>query len=184
VRNGSEILDYYPFLQGIYISLRNTTAMSQMDNQETIRNVVKKMPQHCQHRWNRKATKKYVMGDELTTFADLLLFVKAESDVANSPMYSTSVMVDGHKKEKYNDKRYSGKDKKSAYNSYSNKRKILTSRIEPAACEYCGKSGHSCDVCFALKNEPLDKRIDFFKKQQVCFGCVKRRNTFGKIRWK
>jgi hypothetical protein len=168
VRTSHEFLDFYLFLQGIYISLRNTTAINQIDNPTTIKAVVRKLPQHCQHRWNRQATKKFDLEKEVANFADLLVFIKQESNVANNPMYSMATISDRKDKEK----RYPGTDRKSASSPKSGVNKAFASHID-SACVYCGKSGHSLDVCFGLKVEPLEKRIEFLRKQKVCFGCLK-----------
>ena len=167
-------------MQNCQITLSQLGFVSDVDNSENLRKIVRRLPLHLITKWADIAYTIYEIGRE-PSFLDLSKFVDERARVASS-IYGIDVVQETWKS------KYSKPQNMSSENVAKRKTTTLSSFTEDEGpgydreCSCC--SGKCADIscCPRFMNMSLADRKEFVVKQKLCFNCLKRNHMSRKCR--
>ena len=165
-------------MQKCQMTLSQLGFVSDIDNSENLRRLVRRLPMHLRSRWAEKAHSIFELGRE-PSFFDLTKFIDERSRVASS-VYGIDIV-----------KEYA-RDSKPPQGPSGNidKGKVttLSTYIENQTPKYDRKcfccSGACTDLasCDQFKSMSLEDRMKYVVKSKLCFNCLKRNHMSRKCR--
>ena len=167
-------------MQKCQITLSQLGFVSDVENSENLRKIVRRLPLHLRTKWADIAYTIYEIGRE-PSFLDLSKFVDERARVASS-IYGIDVVQETWKS------KYSKPQNMSSENVAKKKTTTLSSFTEDEGpgydrqCSCC--SGKCADIscCPRFMNMNLADRKEFVVKQKLCFNCLKRNHMSRKCR--
>ena len=165
-------------MQKCQMTLSQLGFVSDMDNSENLRRIVRRLPMHLRSRWAEIAHSIFELGRE-PSFMDLTKFIDERSRVASS-VYGIDVV-----KENIRDcKPHPG----PSGNTVKGKITTLSTCTEIQApksnrkCFCCSGTCTDLASCDKFKNMSLDDRKKYVIKSKLCFNCLKRNHVSRKCR--
>ncbi|XP_074651595.1 uncharacterized protein LOC141906248 [Tubulanus polymorphus] len=149
--------------QNAIIDLKGVKLLEYPDN---IKRIVNKLSYGLQERWRNVVCNLKEKGRSVA-FDDLVTFIRKESRKACDPIYGRTALSSVDPKASKSNK------SKQTFVAAATTITSTSNQYSTSRCVFCNKEGHFLDNCFELKRKPLDDRIDYFRKNWLCFGCAK-----------
>ena len=151
----------------------------ELNHTANIKAIVKKLPYRLRDRW-RITVDNIIERKQRVDFTDLVNFIEQQARIMNS-VYG-DVVAPKEKKEKEANRSRFGKSRNKA--SFATRAtatgKPDETSVTDRMCLYCNGKNHDLSVCRKLQSEPNNKRIDFIKSKNLCFGCLKKGSHISK----
>lgn len=159
------------------ITLTQIGFVSDINNTENLRKIVRRLPVHIRSKWAERASRLIEQGSE-PDFGDLLTFVQERvqvantmygQDLANAPkvMHKSSgksVSRDNSRRDRVVTLNTTAGSKLPDNESPGNKRKCLS-------CIYC-KGGHKLRFCDQFKGISVDEKLSVIRNHKMCENCL------------
>ena len=151
----SALQSYADLLRTGYHTLQAIDALPEVSAQQTLTEVILKLPEHLHYRWRREVVRIHKSMGRLGTFKDLVEFVELAAEEANLPVFRPGSKSSGG----------AVKEKKVAGSFH-----IVTSP-QRAGCLVCG-SDHRLWHCVRFKQMSVVARQDLVKQKHLCLNCM------------
>ena len=175
--DGEKLKELSTYLLTCYNSMDNMTTLNQLNSPKEIMAIVLKLPYDLRRKWRNK-TQQITEANNVILFSDLVNFVRTESKIINQPVFGSI------------------QDSNKSSCSTASKRKSLTTQVtfqedsnefpttdyvhsrtathqQTSLCSYCKKPHHELKDCYFFKAKPYNERVDYIKRNGLCFGCLK-----------
>ena len=165
------------------ITLSQLGYMSDINNRENLRKIVRRLPMHIRAKWADQASRLIDQGSE-PAFKDLLAFIQQRAVVANT-MYGQDLVhkfKPGNSQQKVSGHQRSTRGKCVTLSTTTADNHVRSSRrndpgdghyrsISHVACVFCGER-HRLINCEKFKGLDLNARIDVVRKNRMCNDCL------------
>ena len=156
-------------MQKCDISLSQLGFVSDVDNSENLRRIVKRLPMHMRTKWVEVAHSINESGRE-PRFSDLVKFVDEKARVANS-MYGLDLSKDR------NETKGSTVNKFKSVDRFKGKATTLSTQsdngITKHTCNCCSGSCRDLACCNRFKSMNLNDRFSLVRRLKLCYICLK-----------
>ena len=165
-------------MQKCEMTLSQLGFVSDMDNSENLRRIVRRLPMHLRSRWAEIAHSIFELGRE-PSFMDLTKFIDERSRVASS-VYGIDVVKENIRDSKPHPGP-SGNTVKGKITTLSTCAEIQAPKSN-RKCFCCSGTCTDLASCDKFKNMSLDDRKKYVIKSKLCFNCLKRNHVSRKCR--
>ena len=162
-------------------AMKSISHMQVLDHAPNMQSIVQKLPAYLQNKWRDCACKhrRQKGSSYVTTFEDLVLFIKQAAETANDPVFGMHALkpIGINSKSKIPTDRKT--PNKPAISSFATKPKTSSASTDnPASssasykktCIFC-REFHDIDKCQAFNRKTVDERRAYLKEKKLCFGC-------------
>ncbi|XP_060602645.1 uncharacterized protein LOC132755746 [Ruditapes philippinarum] len=167
-------------MQRCHMTLSQLGFVSDVNNSENLRRIVRRLPMHMRTKWADIAHTIYECGKE-PRFFDLLKFVEERSRVACS-VYGIDIVKENVpsqvRKQPHSLPSTSVKGKITTLSSYTESDKHKNER----KCYCCSGSCLDLASCHRFKKMTLTDRKKYVVKNRLCFNCLKRNHMSNECR--
>ncbi|XP_060589840.1 uncharacterized protein LOC132744996 [Ruditapes philippinarum] len=164
-------------MEKCHMTLTQLGFMSDVNNTENLRKIVRRLPLHIRSQWVERASSLIEQGLE-PSFNHLLTFVRERSIVANT-MYGHDLANES--KQTVNSQRNSHinppqRNKVVTLSTGSDKRNSGKSPLEKSArgrlsCIYC-KKAHKLRACAEFRSIDIDSKLKVIREHEMCENCL------------
>ena len=138
-------------------AMGNISTLNQLNSPREIMNIVKKLPNNSRIKWRIEAHR-ILDGGESLVFDHLVKFIKNQAAILNCPIFGDL----GFEKPKNSPKRILATTM------------VPTTDLQaPPTCLRCKKTNHALTSCIFFGKMSHDEKIDFIRKNNLCFSCLK-----------
>ena len=142
---------------------------SELQNPETMRKILNKLPFNVQDRWRREADDIMTRKGREVTFNDLVNYIEREARVMKNPLFGKHLFSNREKdktpRAKNNSANIQAEQRVGHRASCNNTKGTL-------ACWY-HKGSHIVDNCDQIRSMAHQEKIDTVRKLGLCFGCLR-----------
>lgn len=165
-------------MQKCQITLSQLGFVSDIDNSENLRRIVRRLPLHLRSKWAEIAHSVFESGRE-PQFSDLTKFVDERSRVATS-VYGIDIVKENIRagKSSHGPTENVVKGKVTTLSTYTESQTQKYNR----KCYCCSGTCTDLAACNKFKNMSLADRKKYVVKSKLCFNCLKRNHVFSKCR--
>lgn len=161
--DSSNIRKFADNLENCIEALISLNCLNEMDNQQSIRTIVEKLPRFVQHRWTSENAKCKRTRGSYAKLTDLVTFVRSTAEEMTDPVLSVASTT--------NELSVRKKDSKGkTFYSHSNKEAAR----EKDGCSGCGSNLHPIWQCPVFKGLNVEGRWDLACQNKLCFKCLGR----------
>ena len=169
--------DFSDFLVRCQEAVKTVGSLAELDSTQTLTELSAKLPSYSGVKWCRHAYEAQMKSSLRVSFSEFVKFVKAESDLANDPIFSPDALKrEKRKQPERNPKTRFRRSVTPTADSFAINTKqgpVPTfSRRLTVQCVLCEKN-HSLEKCSTFKGKSLDERRNFIISKGLCFGCLK-----------
>ena len=164
-------------MQKCEITLSQLGYVSDIDNTDNLRKIVKRLPMHMRVKWVDVAHSITETGRE-PRFSDLAKFIDQKSRLATS-MYGLDLVKESSNRKNV-DSHFDTKTKEKVSTFVSNSTHASKSNTHDSKCICCDGKCKYLDTCLKFKSMHLTDRVKFVKNAKLCFNCLKGRH-FAKV---
>ena len=154
------------FLTKCKSAMEGLSELSVLNHLPNLQTIVAKLPQFIQGKWRDKVYKLKMSGGQ-PTFADLVTFVNATSDVMNDPTFSKDALSRKQPEATSKKGQQDYLKKKSSFATNIDEEKQETAK---ETCLLCNKK-HSLEACQDFMKMKVEQRKEFLKDRRLCFAC-------------
>src|SRR5215469_8834303 len=169
-----KINELYFYLNQIKNNMKTMSLLNQLNSHTEILNIVRKLPMFIQRKWKQKAYDIF-KRDEQVTFDHLVEFMEEQSEIASIPVFDEIGSYKEAKKESNKEKTSKGKTffTQQRKNEPSKEVKGNNYKGSNRYCPYCEKTNHFLNMCKEIVKIMHDDRVEFIKKNKLCFKCLR-----------
>ena len=154
VRTPAGLLKLSDDLRNIYMVLKSTNQLHEIDTHGTVSDVIKRLPAYCRDEWTKRAVVFRRENSKYPDYRELMAYVVEASEDANDLVYGDSVFVrDGPVHH-----RYKGND--SAFNTSAR-----------PLCPVCD-ADHPITSCDQFKGMTVKMRRQTASDHGLCYNCL------------
>ena len=191
---GKKLLEFSTKMTSVRVTLKTYGREADVNSSETLKVLVAKLPNFGINEWKKDAAQIYEGGREpnLDDFIKLVKRLAARENHTYSEIQSSKEKREYASKDKpesgnrkrgqpvpqakvttYAQVAKEGKDSKDSKESNPKVQKSPSQGSKSfGECLYC-KKPHSFEKCFKFKNLEVKDRVEFGKKERICFNCLK-----------
>lgn len=151
-------------LVACYNGLKSMGCLANLENAQTMKNIIGKLPYGLRQKWRYKATK--ICDTRNVALKDIVDFVSKEAKAATHPIFGMSVNVTN-----------SGIKAKGLSTVASEKSDTYKEKF----CGFC-KGSHWLQECQEFEKSPLETKVELLKKRGLCFNCFRPRHSAKECR--
>ena len=155
-------------------TLLNINYASKIDNPDSMRAVVDKLPYDLRKRWRNRADTISEVQNRDIKFDDIVDFVDKEARAVAHPIFGD---ISGSRTQP--SMRDSSVRPKKSFITTANTQATLPKEHSPAIvpgfirpCVICGTSDHVIEDCVKFKGMTVYSRLDLSKSNKLCFNCL------------
>ena len=156
---GTLLLKFSDFLMQAEEAMKTLQYMDVLNNEDMIKKICSKLPN-------------FPIKGETVKFHDFVEFVKAEAAFSTNPVFSPCAIKEKSKVERRTEVKEQGSRKWKRGNFTSSFSTNVGNPSDIHKCILCSKY-HSLDSCQKFQGMKLKERIDFIRKKELCFGCLR-----------
>ena len=174
----SKCLDKYAvLLRSCMNTLNHIGYTSKVENPETMKSIVNKLPYDMRKRWRSRADTISEIEEREITFTDIVLFIEREARVVGHPIFGDITGSQGGQKPTQRtiptqpkSSAFMSKSQNSLPHAYSQPGHGATYN-NVSKCVICF-GDHKLENCTEFKNKSYDERMEFAKNHGLCFNCL------------
>ncbi|KAL2099387.1 hypothetical protein ACEWY4_005867 [Coilia grayii] len=184
--DGKALSAFSVFLVSCRNAMEDIDYMEEMDNPTTMRTIISKLPFKIRERWRVYSYDIQEQRRKRARFTELVSFVERQAKIMSDPLFGD---IDAVSTEKVTKKSQQGnKSKKDGKHGSSFATKVdqvgnsesseTTSKSDASLnsaftkpCMFCEKN-HTLQECCKIKEKVHSGRVDFLKKNGLCFSCL------------
>lgn len=159
--NRRDIQELADDVMSCFLTLRQTGRLQEIDTQNTIMDIVDRLPKYVQNRWRNEAVNTRRHSGTYPGIRELLKFIKDIADEVNDPVYGYKESDPKPRPLTTSSRTYVAQDTSSQPRDAQRK------------CQVCDKQ-HGIWACDEYKKMPLSKRWEAAKSYHLCFRCLGR----------
>lgn len=186
--DGKALSAFSVFLVSCRNAMEDVDYMEEMDNPATMRVIISKLPFKIRERWRIHAYDIQERRCNRARFTELVAFVERQAKIMSDPLFGdleTAVSDKVMKKPQQGNKlkkdirhgssfaikvnQGSEMDKRSRVSKNQSDLSFNCAFTRP--CMFCGKL-HTLQECYKIREETHKDRVDYLKKNGLCFGCL------------
>lgn len=153
---------YTLFLRSCCNSMESMMYMDELNLASNLKAIMFKLPHKIRDRWRSVASNMQTENNTRVTFHNLVEFLEKQVRIYSDPVFGN--ILDGSQ----------SKDK-SKFPLKTKSTGNFATRIDHVAqtvnCEFC-KGKHALSQCSSLRTKSNKDKIDFLRKNGICFGCL------------
>jgi hypothetical protein len=154
-----EIQELADDLVSCFLTLRETGRLHEIDTQNTIMDIIGRLPRYIQNKWKTEAIKVLRKEGNYPGIKELVKFIKEIAEEVNDPVYGF----------KADDTKRKPAPPTRTYVTHDNM-KIGTLSMK---CQVCSQS-HGIWTCDQFRQMAIPKRWEVAKEYRLCFRCLGR----------
>ncbi|CAC5425025.1 unnamed protein product [Mytilus coruscus] len=159
-------------MQKCEITLSQLGYVSDIDNTDNLRKIVKRLPMHLRVKWVDIAHSITETGKE-PRFSDLANFIDKKSLLASSMFGLDLVKENSNTCRKDIDKHTDMNTREKVSTFASNNMYVNKATTQDRKCIYCNGACNNLELCVKLKSINLNDRVNFVRTAKLCFNCLK-----------
>ncbi|CAG2248710.1 unnamed protein product [Mytilus edulis] len=159
-------------MQKCEITLSQLGYVSDIDNTDNLRKIVKRLPMHLRVKWVDIAHSITENGRE-PRFSDLANFIDKKSRLASSMFGLDLVRENSNTYRKDIDKRTDMNTREKVSTFASNNMYVSKATTQDRKCIYCNGTCNNLELCVKFKSMNLTDRVNFVRTAKLCFNCLK-----------
>ena len=153
--DGVGLRKFGDFLQQCLLASKSVKSLSILNDCRENRKMLIKLPDDIVHRWSRR-----LHGDQnYPNFETFVHFISREADILCNPITNLN-------------------DFQNEQNTRTHVA-LANGSAEIVICLYCVKKYHSLHDCRIFMQKTAEERIEFLRKNELCFSCLKNRTYFS-----
>ena len=174
--------DYSIFLTECMYAISDVSGVDALEHQENMRAIVKRLPGQLHDRWRSLVLVKR-NKNQAVHFKDLVKFVREEAKKARDVVYGRLALKAETTPVKRSQSKSKGvfctttSEKKQNQNEQSVPVSVDTSKSSEQSaqrkCLFCKGDYHPLVKCVKFDKVKYPSKIEFIKKNNLCFGCLK-----------
>ncbi len=162
---GEEIQELADDLTSCFLTLRQTGRLHEIDTQNTINDIIGRLPKYIQSKWRTEAMKVMRSKGAYPGISELLGFIQDTAEEVNDPVYGYK----GETKPRSADAKARSVPPPRTYVAQDNP-KVRSSAME---CQLCNQ-GHGIWTCDLFAKKAIPERWEIAKQYHLCFRCLGR----------
>lgn len=176
--DGEALQKFSVLLTSCRNTLKETKYLSKIDNPDSLRGIVNRLPYDARKRWRFTADNISEREDRQVTLDDIANFVEREARAATHPVFGD---ISGNLKDKESHKKKPPvRPKGSSFGTQTGKTDAKKDKQEekkesgysrPVKCIFC-HSSHVLRECKMFQQKSYSEREEFAKKKGLCFNCL------------
>ncbi|CAG2222126.1 unnamed protein product [Mytilus edulis] len=159
-------------MQKCEITLSQLGYVSDIDNTDNLRKIVKRLPMHLRVKWVDIAHSITENGRE-PRFSDLANFIDKKSRLASSMFGLDLVRENSNTYRKDIDKHTDMNTREKVSTFASNNMYVSKATTQDRKCIYCNGTCNNLELCVKFKSMNLTDRVNFVRTAKLCFNCLK-----------
>ncbi|CAG2206251.1 unnamed protein product [Mytilus edulis] len=159
-------------MQKCEITLSQLGYVSDIDNTDNLRKIVKRLPMHLRVKWVDIAHSITENGRE-PRFSDLANFIDKKSRLASSMFGLDLVRENSNTYRKDIDKRTDMNTREKVSTFASNNMYDSKATTQDHKCICCNGTCNNLELCVKFKSMSLIDRVNFVRTAKLCFNCLK-----------
>ena len=170
--NNEYLQEFSDDLQSFRETMHALDCLSEV-NQQVLVKIVERLPVYVQHRWRRQAAQ-LRERDIRPGLDDLVSFVRSTAREVADPVYGS---LGTFSKMGSSSKPASQPPARKGFQGVTAGKQTADGETRPRPCKPCvacqSTDGHALLMCPAFKNQPLEKRFNIVKDNNLCFNCLR-----------
>lgn len=177
--DGTKLQEFSDFLVRCKEAMETLKYMDELNSSETLITISAKLPPYAGVKWCRHARELQMKTGAAVSFKNLVEFIREESELANDPVFSPSVLKRERNKtllkeptsQRYPQRRAPGASTLLTSSASSQINKSATP--SKPQCPLC-KKGHGLEECKSYLDKEVKHRVEFIRSSGLCFGCLRK----------
>lgn len=176
--DGKALQAYGLFLRGCCNAMEEVHSLCELNTPANMLTVMKKLPYKMRDKWRTIACDLQERNRRRAMFVDIVNFIEHQVKIATDPVFGNiqddrpSTAKEAHKAKQ--SLRSRGKESSFATTIATMEQKSPLEnklKVVEKVCLFC-KGEHMLDWCPLLERKTNSEKIDFLKKNGICFGCL------------
>ncbi|KAK0140850.1 hypothetical protein N1851_022154 [Merluccius polli] len=167
--------EYAYFMRSCGNAMIDMEALNDMNNTSHMRTFVSKLPFKLREKWRGKAYEYYERTQARAKFMQLISFIERQANMACDPLFGNIQDVTPKDDRKKFPKVKSGSAFKSSFTTVTTEEPLQNPTpvtiSQPRICLFC-KKDHATETCKELNGKKREEKVEFFKANGICFGCI------------
>lgn len=167
--------EYALFIRSCSNAMIDIEALNDMNNTSRVRTFVSKLPFKLREKWRSVSYDYYERTRERAKFMHLVNFIERQANMACDPLFGNIQDITPREEKRKFPKMKSGSTYKSSFTMVTTEETAQSPAPFTAAqnmiCLYC-KKDHATEACKELNNKKREEKVESFKANGICFGCV------------
>jgi len=179
IKGNKDLLLFSDLLEQVKVAQGEISGLGILDDCRENRNLLKKLPVWLVRKWNGIIFNRAQSG--YPKFSDFAKFIQTEAKIANNPI--TSGLDEEFTRDKRSPKKQEAKCRATLATTTKKNKEDRQRQTPPKvqkqersqtsdACWCCKKNNHGLDICHFFKGYDMNRRVEFIKKNNLCFGCL------------
>ena len=162
-------------------AMKSMQYMGELNSTETLIQMSAKLLSYCGVKWCRYARDRREKTKDIASFSDLVEFVKLEAELATDPVFSPNALKRERNKESCDTSTTPRDNRGRNTRRFPSANSLVTStrpevnknksKRSQGRCPSC-QGNHCLDDCPEFMKRSLLDRMDFIRKNGLCFGCL------------
>ncbi|XP_055520958.1 uncharacterized protein LOC129715113 [Leucoraja erinacea] len=178
-----KLSEYAIFLRRCCSSMKNLGYMEEINLSSNMRIIISKLPRRMREKWRDRAGEIRDKSKQVARLPDLVEYLEREvrymSDSCSGIIEEAKPLAI-YKGSTYVKTKQKTGPKKSNFATNIIPEKVLGGAKEDAPtrnnefCPFCDEVGHTIRWCRKFKEKKYEKKMDFLKRNGICYGCLKK----------
>ena len=179
-RDGAGLQKFADFLRQCHTAAESIGHLNILNDEMQNRRLLIKLPDWLVTRWGRIVASHKEEKKNFPQFKIFVDFIVKEAKIACDPVTSLQCLKgdrdqsgdSSHLHRAQKTERSRPTSGRSFFTETNVKEKNSPPQKPQITCNHCGKFGHDIDECRSFLARPLEKRKEFAKEKDLCFGCL------------
>ncbi|XP_055487690.1 golgin subfamily A member 6-like protein 7, partial [Leucoraja erinacea] len=178
-----KLSEYAIFLRRCCSSMKNLGYMEEINLSSNMRIIISKLPRRMREKWRDRAGEIRDKSKQVARLPDLVEYL--EREVRYMSDSCSGIIEEAKPLAIYKGSTYVKTKQKTGPNKSNFATNIIPEKVLGGAkedaptrknefCPFCDEVGHTIRWCRKFKEKKYEKKMDFLKRNGICYGCLKK----------
>ena len=169
----ADVQQFADEISGAFSALSKMSMTSEIDNQRTIKDILKRCPLFIRHKWQQRALNSKREKDKYPDFANFVEFMKKMASDCSDPEYGVDMIKDSSVKQfSMSGANFNAVAQVPMFAADESGSRPQAASATNLACVCCNKE-HRLFACETFKAMQVKDRLNMVKQFKLCFNCLK-----------